>query len=241
MKFTYRAYEAMLNLLKEYEYLFCKYDDYKDKNKAVILRHDVDMSLDAALALAELEYNNNVKSTYFVLLSTDFYNIFSKNSKVIINKILNMNHTVGLHFDEVKYNCKNIEDIVGKIYNEINVLELCIGKKVNTVSMHRPSALVLDNDINLDNIINSYSKEFFNNFKYVSDSRMNWREDVEKVISSGEYNKLHILTHPFWYKTRVKCTKEILTEFIEQSKYSTYYNLNDNFRNLSEFVKFEDI
>lgn len=230
MKFTYDAYEEMLNLLKKFGYEFCKYEDYENKEKAVILRHDIDMSLEAALTFAELEYKNNVKSTYFVLLSTDFYNKFSKKSTVILNKILNMGHTIGLHFDEVKYDCKSVEDIVKKINIEIEILEMCIGKRVNTVSMHRPSQLVLDNDINLDNVINSYSKEFFDNFKYVSDSRMYWREDVEKVISSGEYKRLHILTHAFWYMENEISCKDIFLNFFEYMKYETYDSMKNNIR-----------
>ena len=43
-------------------------------------------------------------------------------------------------------------------------------------------------------MINSYSKEFFQNFKYVSDSRMKWREDVMKYVKEKQYPRMQILT-----------------------------------------------
>ena len=48
-------------------------------------------------------------------------------------------------------------------------------------------------------MINSYGQTFFHDFKYLSDSRRRWREPVEEIIRSGTYDRLHILTHAFWY------------------------------------------
>ena len=70
-------------------------------DKDVILRHDVDASLEAALKMAELENKINVSSTYFILLSSEFYNPFTLESSKIIKKILKLGHKLGLHYNEL--------------------------------------------------------------------------------------------------------------------------------------------
>lgn len=103
MQFTYRAYKALIKRLRSKQYELVGYTDYESKDKCAILRHDVDTSIDKALELAALESQENVKSTYFFLLNTDFYNIASQNSMEKIQRIHAMGHEIGLHFDETKY------------------------------------------------------------------------------------------------------------------------------------------
>lgn len=241
MKFTYSSYIGMLNLLKANDYIFCKYGQYKDKEKTVILRHDVDMDLEKALEFARLEHQNEVFSTYYILLCTDFYNIFSKKSNDILTEIISLGHDIGLHFDELRYNCKNTEDIKVMVKKEVETIYKYMDYHIKSVSMHRPSKLVLGNDIKINGLINSYSKEYFEYFKYLSDSRMLWKEDVEEIIVSQKYKRLHILTHPFWYKAKEESMEYALLNFIIQSKYKTFDNIDNNFRNLTEIINIKDI
>lgn len=241
MKFTYKAYINMLNLLKTNNYEFCKYGKYADKEKTVILRHDVDMDLEKALELAKLEYQNGVSSTYYILLCTDFYNIFSKKSNEILTEIVSLGHDIGLHFDELRYNCKNIDDIKNMIKKEVELIYIYMNYHIKSVSMHRPSKLVLENDIKLNGLINSYSREYFEEFKYLSDSRMFWREDIEETIATQKFKRLHILTHPFWYQDEEKSMRDVLLSFIQQNKYTAYGNIDSNFRNLSEVINISDL
>lgn len=157
MEFTYKAFSNLIDLLKENGYFFSSYHNYKEKEKCVIFRHDVDSSLEKALEMAKVEHLKDIKSTYFVLLSTNFYNIFSKESCSILSEISNLGHDIGLHFDETRYKINSLDEFKRCIENEIKVMELLLNKSVQSVSMHRPSKWVLDNDISLDNIVNSYS------------------------------------------------------------------------------------
>ena len=104
MEFNYKSYEKLINLLRENNYKICSYHDYADYDKCVILRHDIDQSLEKSLEFAEFEKSLQVRSTYFILLTSDFYNIASLKNTRIITKIKRLGHNIGLHFDEVKYN-----------------------------------------------------------------------------------------------------------------------------------------
>jgi hypothetical protein len=236
MKFTYNAYEDLISLIKDHNYEICNYENHQRSNCCVILRHDVDLSLEKALRFAELEFNKGVQSTYFILLSTSFYNLFHRKSNDIIKKIRSMGHEIGLHFDEVNYPIGNIDELRHHVRKEVSIMSQGLGMEIKTVSMHRPSKWVLEADIKFENVINSYGREFFNDFKYLSDSRMHWREDAYKVIKSNAYERLHILTHPFWYGDEEATIEEKLKGFIRTQKNYCYYNLKDNIRDLEEIL-----
>ena len=226
MKFTYQEYKNLLNLIKESNYNFCSYKNYKNYKNPCIIRHDVDYSME------KIEYEANVKSTYFILLSTDFYNPFSLNNRKIINYIKSLGHEIGLHFDETIYDVLSKDSLIQAVLKEKELLGQIIGNEVECVSMHRPSKWILDSDLKIPTVINSYSKEFFHDFKYVSDSRMHWREDIIKYIKEKSFQKLHILTHPFWYFDKEKEIKDILTSFIDSACDDRYKILDDNFTDL---------
>lgn len=241
MEFTYDAYRKLIDKVLQNGYQVCSYKNVDKFDKAIILRHDVDFSPRKAIDMARIEYQLGVKSTYFVLLSTEFYNVFSKETADILSQIIEMGHEIGLHFDEQRYNATSIDQMKDYVYKEASILEKALDSEVNVISMHRPSKFTLNNNIEFEGLINSYSKKYFKEMKYVSDSRMYWREDVIDIIHNNKYNKLHILTHPFWYSDKVEKTQIKLFEFLNEAKIKRYDYMSSNFRNLSEYIRREDI
>nr|WP_293993911.1 hypothetical protein [uncultured Fusobacterium sp.] len=241
MEFTYLAYEKLIRQLEDKGYKFCDYINYKEKNKVVILRHDVDTSLNKALEMTKLENSLGVSAYYFVLLSTDFYNINSEKSLKILKEIRQLGGKIGLHFDEKKYNLKLKEDYIKYINYELDILSRILEEKIDIVSMHRPSKDFLEMDLEIPNVINSYQKKFFNDFKYVSDSRMNWRENIEEIIDSEKYSQLHILTHPFWYSKKIESMEEKLEQFLKLAIKERYESLEDNIRDFEQIISKEKL
>ncbi len=230
MEFTYDAYRKLIDTALKNGYKICSYENVDDNDKCVILRHDIDFSPNKALEIAKIEYEMGVKSTYFVLLSTEFYNVFSIESSGIFAEILDMGHQIGLHFDEQRYKTISIEQIKEHIYKETKILGRALSTQINVVSMHRPSKFTLDASIVLDGLINSYSHKYFKDMKYLSDSRMYWREDSISVVSSNQNNKIHILTHPFWYSDEVENIQDKLNKFLNEANVFRYDLLDKNFR-----------
>lgn len=236
VEFTHEGYRRLIKVLKEHEYTVCNYDDYDDKKKVAILRHDIDTSVKKAVEFAKIESEEGVTGTYFVLLNTDFYNVNSAKTAMELKELQSLGAKIGLHFDETKYNAKTVDAMIECILKEKNMLELSLNVPITTVSMHRPSKWTLEQNIVIPGMVNSYSEEFFKNFKYVSDSRRNWREDVETIIKSEEFERLHILTHAFWYDEYEKSARDVLLEFIRSSKKERYLSLSENIRDIIEFV-----
>lgn len=241
MEFTYLAYRNLIKQLKDKGYSFSDYINYKDKNRSVILRHDVDISLNKAFEMAKLENELGISAYYFILLSTDFYNINSEKSLSILKNIKQLGGKIGLHFDEKKYNINSENDYIKYINYELEILSRILGEKVTTVSMHRPSKEFLDMDLEIPNVKNSYQKKFFDEFKYISDSRMSWRENIEEIVNSEKYDQLHILTHPFWYSENIENMEKKLESFLRLAVKERYESLNDNIRDFEKIISKEKL
>ncbi len=187
--------------------------------KDVILRHDVDASLDAALNMAKLENKIDVSSTYFILFSSEFYNPFTLESSKIIKKILGLGHKLGLHYNEL-FIIKNNLNPSETLKQEIELLEQHFSTSVEAIAAHE-SDLSKKIPINLpDGVIDAYSDEFFIKRKYLSDSAQNWREGCFcKHIENFE--QLQILTHPMWWSKDGKHRDKIMESFIN-GEYDRY-------------------
>jgi hypothetical protein len=231
----------MIELLKQNHYVISDYLNHHQHTKVCILRHDIDYDLNKALEMAIFESENRVKSTYFILMSSDFYNVFSKRSLSVIKKIHSLGHEIGLHFDETKYEIHNQEKFIKYAEDEMNLLKKITGLEIHAISMHRPSQLTLQSNYKFISSINSYSFVFFRDFKYLSDSRMNWKKNVLDIISSNSYNKLHILIHPFWYSQEPESTKAKILAFIHLGNFNRFNFFTENFTDLNEFVSKDEI
>ena len=245
MEFTYSAYKGLIRLLKDEGYMVTNYHDYsacKEETDIVILRHDIDSCVEKACKMAQLEEELGIRSTYFVLVTSEFYNIAAKRNATMLREIHAMGHEIGLHFDEMCYEGKGLDEMVIMAEKEKEILQNVIEIPVTTVSMHRPSKMMLESDISFPSMINSYSSTFFKEFKYLSDSRMHWRENAEEIIKVHIYHCLHILTHAFWYaESEWGGVREKLLEFILHANVERYYWQKENFKDLDEFVTEEDI
>lgn len=241
MEFTYRAYRGLLSLLREQEYPVRNYHNYEDAPRCVILRHDVDQSLSQAVKLAELEAEEGVRSTWFVLLRTEFYNVFSKAGTEALRHIRSLGHEIGLHFDEASYApALGPDEVVQNIIKECGLLSALLETRVSTVSMHRPSKSTLEADFQIPGIVNSYGKTFFRNFKYLSDSRRRWREPVLDIIRSGEFDRLHILTHAFWYHEAEEDISQTVRSFVRLAGPERYRQMAENITDIASIFTEED-
>ena len=53
--FTYNHFSQIISIVKSKGYKFINYEDIDHNNRCIILRHDIDISLEKAYQLAKLE------------------------------------------------------------------------------------------------------------------------------------------------------------------------------------------
>lgn len=85
-------------------------------------------------------------------------------------------------------------------------------------------------------MINSYGQTFFHDFKYLSDSRRRWREPVEEIVASGRYDRLHILTHAFWYHQQEEPIEVTVRRFISSANQERYRQMEENITDLASIM-----
>ena len=234
--FTFEQYRRILRNAKQHGFSFVNYrqiGDASESKKNIILRHDIDISLEKALAMAEVEHEERVTSTYFIMLSSDFYNTHTKSARTILNRITHLGHDIGLHFDETVYHDIQLHELKPFIDNELDILSSIAGKEISAVSFHRPSQRLLENDLDLGEVVNTYARRFFTEIKYLSDSRMNWSEiTIDEAITNGQHPNIQLLIHPIWWESERWTFEDIFLLHAARTVEGLYSKFNNNIRNL---------
>lgn len=242
--FTFKNYAKMLNLLQE-DYEVTNFSKVKFassfKERQLIIRHDIDVSLEKALEMAKVEHENGISAVYFFFLRSPFYNLFSHKGTEIIHEIINLQHHIGLHFDYSTFMKISPAEVNYFIHKEIKFIEELFSVKLDGVSFHRPFSLEFFNKLELGTYPHAYEKLFTERFAYYSDSRGLWR--YGHPLESDAYKQrknLQLLIHPIWWNPELKSPLECLRwlhndiqKSCEQSIYKElrgFWNANENLK-----------
>jgi len=183
------TYESYLEFVKE----------GLNKGVAFFFRHDIDISLKKAVEMADFEAKNGIRSTYYILLSSPYYNALEAENLQRIRTIRELGMNVGLHYDN-SIKIQDANKCSSEIIIQLGMLQHHIGElEDQSVTFHKPLRGVDINEetVELLNQSGIYSPNFDRRFKYISDSGHNWRENPYDVIKS--HDMVHVNTHPEWY------------------------------------------
>jgi hypothetical protein len=155
-----------------YRFAFFDRDPQPDD---LLLRHDVDLSLDAALRLAELERDAGAPATYFLMTESVFYNLASSEGERALERLRGLGHRVGLH---AVWPRRDLDDRFDPV-----------------VAWHNPDPDYMGSS--LDGAANVMEPRFFSPERYRSDSNQHWRSGCpHEALARGEFEWLQLLTHP---------------------------------------------
>ncbi|ALB44178.1 MULTISPECIES: hypothetical protein [Clostridium] len=231
--FSYSNYKIILNKMKAIKEIY----NFKSINNSIkngyILRHDVDIDIEKAYALSTIENDMNVTSTYFILVTSDLYNILSYKNKMLVRRMFLNGFEIGLHFDPSIYDYMSLSQLEKQMKKECSIIEDIIGEKVSSISLHNPS---IHNKYPIfKEYKNTYSKEFFNPELYLSDSCKDFRgKNVFEFIKKGENNLLQVLFHPIHFSENEETYVESFNKIIELkiNNFDRYYTcINKTYKN----------
>lgn len=207
--FSFEDYREILRIVKGIG-LQASYKEALERDRFIIMRHDVEYSVERAYELAKVETSMDFVSTYFFQWTNNSYNILSRKNMDMVKDIHERGHQIGLHY--ALNGMTDMEQIKKQIVKEVRILSEMFGFAVDIFSIHRPSKDVLRENIKLPGILNAYQDDFFTfaenvteetpvAVKYMSDANHIWRygyPDEKNILS---HDKVQILTHPFaWTK-----------------------------------------
>ena len=197
--FNSTAYRKLLAALLERGYRVRGFEDVDPQSRDLILRHDIDVLLGAALPIAEIERTYGVRAHYFVLVRTEMYNLFSNRARECLQRLRALGHHIGLHLDASLYD-NDLVKLQDAAAHECAVLEQATGVPVRTVSFHRPAKCLLGYPDKLAGRLHAYQPRFFAEMGYCSDSRGAWHYGHPLEHSAVHQGRaLQLLTHPIWW------------------------------------------
>jgi hypothetical protein len=211
--FTYDAYIKFLKLLKQSFRIVPFCEATEGAGSFLVLRHDVDASLEAALKMAKVEHKLGIRSTYFVLFSYKFYNLLERGDLATLREISKLGHEIGLHYDVVTYESYG-QDLRETLETEIGLLRRLLGRKIFSIAGHNVSLMTGEDPFkDIEGYINAYDPELCRN--YVSDSCRSWfLRDLIRLLEFN-YRKAQLLIHPILW-TEDFCERDAVLERLFQ-------------------------
>ena len=167
-------YRELLLTARAGGYRFAFFDDDAQPGD-LLLRHDVDLSLAAALDLAEAEAEVEAAATYFLMTESVFYNLASPEGEHALERLRELGHRVGLHALYPRLDLDSRFDAV--------------------IAWHNPDPDYMRAPV--EDAINVMQDPWFDPETYRSDSNQHWRSGCpHEELRTGAFAWLQLLTHP---------------------------------------------
>jgi hypothetical protein len=172
--FDLAHYRELLQAAKAGCYRFTTFGE-APRDGELFLRHDVDLSLDAALRMAELEQEEDAAATYFLMTESVFYNLDSKEGVAALERLRSLGHEVGLH----------------AVYPNARL----DARFAPVVAWHNPDPEYMQAPI--DGAVNVMGDRYFDPATYRSDSNQRWRHGCpHEDLRARAFPWLQLLVHP---------------------------------------------
>jgi hypothetical protein len=208
--FTHQNYIELLAGITESGRKVVSFRDISEEDDSfVILRHDVDFSLQKALDMARLDNEAGATSTFFILLTAPYYNPLSEEGVKIIRQIAGLGHECGLHYDCTGFELLSEEQRQDRIKTFAASLADATGVPINSVAQHKPAKSKIT--LQFPAYTNAYDDKYFKEIAYISDSRGRFRhDDVQGFIKQNK--RCQLLIHPIWWTKEKMSRSEIFRQ-----------------------------
>jgi hypothetical protein len=217
-RFGIDAYRSLLVALRDAGYAFAPVADLPilGAERAVLLRHDVDLDPPSTLPMAECEAEEGIVATYYVPL-TQHFNALAPLHRGAIRRLRELGHEIGLHYDMRTYPLDPAE-ARAHLEWEIGILEAVSGGPVRTLCMHQPHRGHPDPFRQLPGLVHPHDPALQSGLLYVSDSCRAWRDaSLLRALGEGgeEPARLLLNAHPeLWLEEAVEEPADYLEQVV---------------------------
>jgi hypothetical protein len=172
--FSLEHYRELLRAAKDGGYRWAGFDRAPEPGD-LILRHDVDLSLAAAVTVAEVEAGEGAWSTWFLMTRSVFYNLASSEGEAAVERLRELGHRVAHH----------------AVWPNVDLDD----RFEHVVAWHNPDPEFMTTEI--PGAVNVMRPPFFDPATYRSDSNQHWRHGCpHDELAAGSFPWLQLLTHP---------------------------------------------
>ena len=194
--FTLDHYRELLRAARAGGYRFSHFDQ-PPRRGDLLLRHDVDLSLDAALRMAELEAEAGAWSTWFLMTRSAFYNLASSEGHHAIVRLRELGHRVAHH----------------AVWPHVDLDE----RFDPAVAWHNPDPEYMSAPI--DGADNAMAPPWFEPAHYRSDSNQRWRHGCpHEGLATRGFGWLQLLVHPEIWVYEGTTMGETMRSFLDSDR-----------------------
>ena len=186
-------YRELLDAVRTGGYRFATFERAPSDGD-VLLRHDVDMSLEAAVTMAELEAQQGIVATYFLMRRSEFYNLDAPSGVHALERLRALGHRVALHG---VYPDATLDDRFDPV-----------------LAWHVPDPDYMTTPI--PGVVNAMQPGYFDPDHYRSDSNQHWRNGCpHDELARGAFEWLQLLVHPEIWVYPGETMRETMTAMLE--------------------------
>ena len=194
--FSLGHYRELLEAAKSGGYRFAGFDRPPETGD-LLLRHDVDLSLDAAVQMAEVEAGAGAWSTWFLMTRSVFYNLDSAEGERTIERLRALGGRVGLH----------------AVWPHIEL----DARFEPTIAWHNPYPEYMSAPV--EGAVNVMTKPWFDPRHYRSDSNQCWRHGCpHEELAETSFEWLQLLIHPEIWVFDGETMRETMESFLDADR-----------------------
>jgi hypothetical protein len=194
--FDLAHYRDLMDAARAGGYRFAFFDHDPEPGD-LFLRHDVDLSLEAAVELAELEADAGARATYFLMPRSLFYNLASADGEDALARLRELGHAVGLH----------------AVHPNVDL----DGRFDPVLAWHNPDPeFMREPVVGAENVM---GERFFAPDRYRSDSNQQWRSGCpHEALRACAFEWLQLLVHPEIWVYPGETMRETMLSFLDAER-----------------------
>jgi len=168
-------------------------------DRCIYLRHDVDVSIEMAVELAQINASLGIRGTFFLLLRSLYYNLLSHRTLRRVREIHNLGQHLGFHYYLPPTIPTSEDEFAALVLGDFNIVKSHVPEIEPVFAWHntRQDLLMRGLNFKVPGLVNVHNSYFIKEIPYYSDSNM--RHSVDKfgeVIRQKDQKVLHLLFHP---------------------------------------------
>ena len=194
--FSLAHYRELLEAANAGGYRFAGFDSPPTAGK-LLLRHDVDLSLDAAVRMAEVEAELGAWSTWFLMTRSPFYNPDSAEGERAIARLRELGGRIAHH----------------AVWPYVDLDE----RFEPAVAWHNPDPEFMT--VTVEGAVNVMAEPWFDPDHYRSDSNQLWRHGCpHEELATGRFEWLQLLIHPEIWVYDGATMRETMESFLDAER-----------------------